>query len=70
MSITNTWTSAYENAPADTVAANTLDTIIQGLKQDIRERADEEHLFSDIGQTATGRHKATEHTILMMEIYS
>lgn len=70
MSISTTWSSAYENAPAETVAANTLDTIIQGFKTDIRERSDEEHLFSDIGQTATGRHKATEHTVLMMEIYS
>jgi len=54
MAATNPWD---ETKPLGTEAANTLDTIIQTLKLDLRERLNREHVFG-VSQDDDGTHRA------------
>jgi microcystin-dependent protein len=56
-SFNDVWDGSYETEPAGSVAANTLDTVIQGLKVDIRQRVDVEHHMDLSTGAEDGVHK-------------
>lgn len=63
MAFTRDWDATYEASPPGTQAANQLDTRIQELKVDIRERVDIEHHMPATASDKDGVHKFPEHTL-------
>lgn len=63
MAFARVWDATYEAAPPGTQAANQLDTRIQEVKVDIRERLDIEHHMPGTGSTEDGVHRFPEHTL-------
>jgi microcystin-dependent protein len=63
MSFNTTWDGSYETDPAGSVAANTLDTVIQGLKVDIRQRVDAEHHMDLSSGAEDGVHKFPDYNL-------
>ncbi len=60
---TRTWDSSYESSPPGTQAANQLDTRIQEVKVDVRERLAVEHYMDQPGDTEDGVHKFPQKTL-------
>lgn len=63
MAFARVWDATYEASPPGSQAANQLDTRIQEVKTDIRERIDVEHHMPGTGSTEDGVHKFPEHTL-------